>query len=241
MKRNQIITLILLTLVMIAATAWLETAHNARKPALAAAEPPTHASTLAIGASHDPDDQQDADAYNQETSPLTQPEALSASQESLTGVYPSAAEADTGDAPAALPASTALTTRTPGVNPTSTPLPTSLPPTPTPQTGWVGEWNGYLEQADGSFLVGKLIISLSGEAIFGEFEAQGLMLNLSGALQSAGEQAVGGYNGFSGSGSFKWIARSGGAFQGNLDSKLAFCGARPGVPQPQPCGYFDPH
>lgn len=265
MKRNQIITLSLLTLIMIAATLGLETARNARESALATPEPPTLAPTLAIGTSHDPVDQQDADADNEEPSSLAQPEAPSASQESLTGMYTPIAEADSGDAPVDLPGSTALPTRTPGgntalptrtpvanptsaapptrtpgANPTSPPLPTSLPPTPTPQTGWAGEWNGYLEQADGSFLVGKLVISLSGEIIFGEFEAQGLTLNLSGALQSAGDLAVGDYSGFLGSGSFKWNARSGGVFQGNLDNKLAFCAARPGVPQPQPCGYFDP-
>ena len=138
MKRNQIITLSLLTLIMIAATLGLETARNARESALAAPEPPTLAPTLAIGTSHDPVDQQDADADNEEPSSLAQPEAPSASQESLTGMYTPIAEADSGDAPVDLPGSTALPTRTPGGNtalPTRTPVanPTSAaPPTRTP-------------------------------------------------------------------------------------------------------------
>ena len=263
MKRNQIITLSLLTLIMIAATLGLETARNARESALAAPEPPTLAPTLAIGTSHDPVDQQDADADNEEPSSLAQPEAPSASQESLTGMYTPIAEADSGDALADLPGSTALPTRTPGgntalptrtpvanptsaapptrtpgANPTSPPLPTSLPPTPTPQTGWAGEWNGYLEQADGSFLVGKLVISLSGEIIFGEFEAQGLTLNLSGALQSAGDLAVGDYSGFLGR-VFKWNARSGAFFKATSTTNWLFAASR-ALPSPSPAGIFDP-
>ena len=95
-------------------------------------------------------------------------------------------------------------------------------------------------QADGSVLVGILTVTLAGDEASGEFEVQGSLMSLEGSFQGAGDQVSGSYAGFSGNGFFKWIIREAGTFAGNLDNQRAFCGARSGLPQPDPCGYFDP-
>lgn len=113
-------------------------------------------------------------------------------------------------------------------------------PSPVPPTGWAGEWTAYLAQADGSFLVGALTISLDGEVLRAEFDAQGSRLSLVGILQEQGASASGDYSGFSGVGYFHLISEPVGAFVGNLDNELAFCAARQGFAQPEPCGFFFP-
>jgi len=113
-------------------------------------------------------------------------------------------------------------------------------PTLIPPTGWAGEWTAYLARADGSFLVGALTITLDGEVFSAEFNAQGSRLNLNGFLQEGGAHARGDYSGFSGVGYFYLVSEPGGAFVGNLDNEFAFCAARHGVDQPEPCGYFFP-
>ena len=116
----------------------------------------------------------------------------------------------------------------------------SITPSPTLPTGWAGEWTAYLAQADGTFLVGELTITLDGEVLSGEFNAQGSRLNLVGFLQEGGAHARGDYSGFSGLGYFYLVSDPGSALVGNLDNKLAFCAARHGFAQPDPCGYFFP-
>ncbi|NLE83834.1 MAG: hypothetical protein GX603_04900 [Chloroflexi bacterium] len=113
-------------------------------------------------------------------------------------------------------------------------------PSPVPPTGWAGEWTAYLAQADGSFLVGALTISLDGEVLRAEFDAQGSRLSLVGILQEQGASASGDYSGFSGVGYFHLVIEPVGAFVGNLDNELAFCASRQGFAQPEPCGFFFP-
>ena len=128
---------------------------------------------------------------------------------------------------------------------TSTPLPTtpsSFTPTitPTPQIGWTGDWIAYLEQPGGGFVVGKLVVSLSGEHVSAQFDQNGTIMNLDGSIYLVDDFVSGKYSGAAGGGNFKWVKPSEGAFTGNINNELAFCAAREGLPQPQPCGYFDP-
>lgn len=122
---------------------------------------------------------------------------------------------------------------------TATRIPTTTP-SPTPPSGWAGEWTAYLAQADGSFRAGTLTISLDSEAFSAEFNTQGSRLNLDGFLQEGGAHARGDYSGFSGVGYFHLVSETGGALVGNLDNRFAFCAARHGFAQPDPCGYFFP-
>lgn len=131
--------------------------------------------------------------------------------------------------------STSTLTTTATTTKTATPTLTS-----TLQTGWEGEWNAYVVQADGSVLTGILTITLTGDTVYGEFDVQGSLINLVGSTRWAADQVSGDYSGFSGNGFFKWLISESGTFAGNLDNQRAFCGARAGLAQPDPCGYFDP-
>ena len=143
--------------------------------------------------------------------------------------------------PLVSPTKTFTPTKTPTPTKTSTPTATvALTPSPTLQAGWDGEWTAYVVQADGSVLVGILTVTLAGDEVSGEYEVQGSLMSLEGSFQGAGDQVSGSYTGFSGNGFFKWIIREAGTFAGNLDNQRAFCGTRSGLPQPDPCGYFDP-
>jgi len=143
------------------------------------------------------------------------------------------------------PTQTALSGNTSREITTSTPLPTtpsSFTPTitPTPQIGWTGDWIAYLEQPGGGFMVGKLVVSLSGEHVSAQFDQNGTIMNLDGSINLVDDFVSGKYSGSAGEGYFKWLKRSEGAFTGNINNELAFCAVREGLPQPQPCGYFDP-
>lgn len=144
---------------------------------------------------------------------------------------------------AATQTSSPLVSPTNTSTPTKTPTPTAttaLTPSPTIQTGWAGEWTAYLVQADGSVLSGILTLTLAGDKVNGEFDVQGSLMNLEGDFLGAGGEVSGSYTGFPGNGFFKWLISEGGTFAGNLDNQRAFCGARAGLAQPDPCGYFDP-
>jgi hypothetical protein len=143
------------------------------------------------------------------------------------------------------PAQTALSGNPSREVVTSTPLPTtpsSFTPTltPTPQIGWTGDWITYLEQPGGGFVVGKLVVSLSGEHVSAQFDQNGTIMNLDGSINLVDDFVSGKYSGSAGEGHFKWVKRSEGTFTGNINNELAFCAVREGLPQPQPCGYFDP-
>lgn len=143
--------------------------------------------------------------------------------------------------PLVSPTKTFTPTKTPTPTKTSTPTATvALTPSPTLQAGWDGEWTAYVVQADGSVLVGILTVTLAGDKVNGEFDVQGSLISLEGSFLGAGDQVSGSYAGFPGNGFFKWLISEGGTFAGNLDNQRAFCGARAGLPQPAPCGYFDP-
>lgn len=131
------------------------------------------------------------------------------------------------------PANTAAATTTPTKTAT-------LTPSPTMQTGWEGEWTAYLGQPDGSFRSGDLVVSVSGDSVTGVFDNAGLTMNLEGSFSTDEIFVSGEYTLPSVSGSFKWTIRENSYLVGNIDNEWAFCAARKGLPQPDPCGYFDP-
>ena len=127
--------------------------------------------------------------------------------------------------------------------PTRTPTPTAtvaLTPSPTLQTGWDGEWTAYLAQPDGTYGSGTLIVTISGDSVIGVFDTAGITMNLEGSLQLDGIIAIGDYTLPAASGRFKWVIQEDSYIIGNINNERAFCAARGGSPQPDPCGYFDP-
>jgi hypothetical protein len=113
--------------------------------------------------------------------------------------------------------------------------------TATPQTGWGGIWVGYLQQADGTYISGPLIVTLSGDQVSGVFYASGVDMTLTGTLSTDGQQANGRYTYQPGEGWFLWLRETNLQFRGCIDNQFAFCAAREGVSQPDPCGYYSPY
>jgi len=147
-------------------------------------------------------------------------------------------------------ASSSTAYRTPtSSTPTQTKVPTNMPTatrTATPtrtrtlQTGWGGEWTAYLAQPDGSYQSGRLIVSISGDSVTGVFDNGGITMNMEGSFQIDKTFVSGDYTSPSDSGSFKWRIQEDLYLIGNINNEWAFCAAREGFPQPNPCGYFDP-
>ena len=138
-------------------------------------------------------------------------------------------------------APTQTRTSSPTLTVTATPTGTAtLTPSPTSQTGWAGEWTAYLAQPDGTYRSGKLIVSVSGDSVISVFDNAGITMNLEGSLQTDGVFVSGDYTSPSDSGSFKWVIQENSYIIGNINNEWAFCAAREGSPQPDPCGYFDP-
>jgi len=144
-----------------------------------------------------------------------------------------------------------IVTHTPSSEPTKTStatatLTTTFTPTPTfnPskvfQAGWEGEWIAYLAQPDGSYRSGDLIVSISGDSVTGVFDNGGITMNLEGSLQIDRLFVRGNYILPSANGSFKWMIQENYYLVGHIDNEWAFCAAREGLPQPDPCGDFDP-
>ncbi len=139
--------------------------------------------------------------------------------------------------------STMAPTQTRTSTPTKTLTPTAngtFTPSPTVQTGWEGEWTAYLAQPDGTYGSGTLIVTISGDSVIGVFDTAGITMNLEGSLQLDGIIAIGDYTLPAASGRFKWVIQEDSYIIGNINNERAFCAARGGSPQPDPCGYFDP-
>lgn len=147
-------------------------------------------------------------------------------------------------------ATSSTAARTPtSSTPTQTKVPTNMPTatrtttptrTRTPQTGWGGEWTAYLAQPDGSYQSGRLIVSISGDSVTGVFDNGGITMNMEGSFQIDKTFVSGNYTRPSDSGRFKWMIREDSFIIGNINNEWAFCAAREGFPQPNPCGYFEP-
>lgn len=132
-------------------------------------------------------------------------------------------------------------TSTPTLTATATPTKTAtLTQTPTLQTGWAGEWIAYLAQPNGSYKTGELIVTVLGDSVTGVFNNDGTIMNLSGIFSDEQIIVSGDYISPSANGYFKWVIRENSYLNGNIDNEWAFCAARAGLPQPDPCAYLDP-
>lgn len=137
----------------------------------------------------------------------------------------------------------ALAAATPTATRTRTPLPVTATATQTQstQSEWEGVWVGYLQQADGSYRSGPLIVKLNGSQISAVFIAGEIDMSLIGEVLPSNLQANGSYTLPSGEGWFYWVREGDQQFRGTVDNRLAFCAAREGTGQPDPCGYYSPY
>ncbi len=110
-----------------------------------------------------------------------------------------------------------------------------ITPSPTPQTGWAGEWTAYYEKADGSFSTGKLLVTLNGSDLTASLEMDGQILKYEGIIFNEGVFATGNRIGGGSKDSFWWDLLPDGQFRGSYEHKFAFCGSRAGQSQPSPC------
>lgn len=110
-----------------------------------------------------------------------------------------------------------------------------ITPSPTPQTGWAGEWTAYYEKVDGSFSTGKLLVTLNGSDLTASLEMDGQILKYEGIIFNEGVFATGNRIGGGSKDSFWWDLLPDGQFRGSYEHKFAFCGSRAGQSQPSPC------
>jgi len=147
-----------------------------------------------------------------------------------------------------LPFQTAMNTLTPTNRPTNTatlkPTSTTIPSitstpevTSTLQSGWEGTWTAYVEQADGSYKVGLLLLSSTDENFIANVNIDNESLVFNGEFLGNLNNAVGTWTSQTSSGNFYWKYMSNDQFKGNMGSGLAFCAARNGALQPDPCFY----
>lgn len=142
----------------------------------------------------------------------------------------------TTSTPTKKPANTLTATTKPSNTPTAT-----LTPSPTLQTGWAGEWVGYLQQPDGSYQSGLLIVKVYNNQISAEFATGEIDMVLIGEISPDTQQANGRYSQQGAEGWFLWKREGELTFRGTIDNRLAFCAAREGTDQPERCGYFSPY
>ena len=104
---------------------------------------------------------------------------------------------------------------------------------------WSGFWFVYSEQGEDSYLSGELTITVTGTALTGTGTIGDAAFQLQGEVLSSGEGAQGTWTSPSESGTFTWRALGEAEFAGSRDAAFGFCGARPGLSQPDPC-YYSP-
>ena len=131
-------------------------------------------------------------------------------------------------------------TPTPTLTVTATPTKTAtLTLTPTLQTGWEGEWSIYIQQADGTYTSGTMILELNGTEVIASANLDGIEYNFEGDNYAEGKQVTGQWQTDSSSGYFWWMLVSDAQFGGNQDLQYGICGARAGAEKPDPC-FIDP-
>lgn len=143
-----------------------------------------------------------------------------------------------------VPTATMTATKVPTATPTrtaTTAATSTFTATVPVQSIWEGVWVGYLQQADGSYRSGPLVVTVNGSQISAVFVAGEVDMALEGELAPDQSQANGRYTLPSGEGWFLWMREGNLQFRGTIDNRLAFCAAREGTGQPEPCGYFSPY
>ena len=131
---------------------------------------------------------------------------------------------------------TSMPTLTATASPTKT---ATLTLTPTSQTGWEGEWIIYIQQANGTYTSGTMILELNGTEVIASANLDGIEYNFEGDNYAEGKQVTGQWQTDSSSGYFWWMLVSDAQFGGNQDLQYGICGARAGAEKPNPC-FIDP-
>ena len=138
-------------------------------------------------------------------------------------------------------APTQTRTSTPTLTATATPTKTAtLTPTPTLQTGWEGEWIIYIQQANGTYTSGTMILALNGTEVIASANLDVIEYNFEGVNYAEGKQITGPWQTDSSSGYFWWMLVSDAQFGGSLDLQYGICGARAGAEKPDPCFIVPP-
>lgn len=115
---------------------------------------------------------------------------------------------------------------------------TTLTRTPTPQTGWAGEWTVWYGAPSETHTKGSMIVSVTGTSLSAVAAFNGLEITLEGNLNPDKQSLSGQYASPMGDGWFLWQHITSTQFGGTLDNQQVFCAARPGAPKPEPCGIF---
>lgn len=142
-------------------------------------------------------------------------------------------------APNTQPTLTRTVTLAPG-QPTLTLTATASPTTTaTPPTGWGGQWSAWFGAEFEDIQSGEMNLTVSGSSINGAAQFPGGQMTLTGEITADGQQVYGEYTYAAESGEFFWeLVEDEAQFHGNADNNKRFCAARPGVPQPEQCGYY---
>lgn len=172
----------------------------------------------------------EAAEFSLPTSPALGTETLAPTQ-ALS--VPSAAAVISTASPSSTPNPYPLPGLTPTLTPTRTPTRTAA--SPTVQPGWQGEWVGYLQQSDGTQVSGNLVVSLQGTELKATLKVGNQTTQYEGITFNQGVFATGMMVGGGNKDSFWWSLLPNGQFRGCFQNKLAFCGSRLGVSQPDPC------
>ena len=118
------------------------------------------------------------------------------------------------------------------LSPTSTVTPSY---TSTTQTGWLGDWTVFWQQADGGFLSGLMSVSVDGSDVTASVSIGEDQYEFTGILNESIITIVGSWSGSLESGNFYWRTLGLDQFSGNLDRQFGFCGSRSGGVRPEPC------
>lgn len=137
---------------------------------------------------------------------------------------------------AATPVNTSAPTQP---NPTST-SPATNTPSPTPQTGWAGEWRVQWQLDNQSYADGLLTVEVLDTDFTASAVIAGIQYAFTGRIIYDGKTAFGNWTTATSSGSFIWedVGNSG-QFGGSRDTLFGFCGSREGFEAPEPC-YMEP-
>lgn len=117
------------------------------------------------------------------------------------------------------------------------PVQTTIAPTPTRTTepGWAGAWVVWYGKAEGPFTYGTMTVTVSGSEINAAATIGTKTFDLTGVIYQDGQWSTGSYTVGTDEGAFYWSFLSVNQFGGSLDNTEAFCAARAGISQPDPC------
>ncbi len=132
---------------------------------------------------------------------------------------------------AAYPVNTSAPTQP---NQPTSPNPATNTPSPTPQTGWAGEWMVHLEIAEGAYQTGIVSLEVIGNLLAGSGSIEGQNCTFDGYVYED-NQAEGYFTCQSLTKYFRWTMLTSRQFGGSSDDRFGFCGNRQGAEKPEPC------